>query len=76
VKLSWIQRCEGHCWAGNYAWSQKPTERWAVFVQSLYIDPKRTAEIAPKAYKAFMKNMRTNKYASVLARLLGFRAIV
>lgn len=76
VKLSWMQRCEGHCWSSDYAWSQKPTERWAVFVQSMYIDPKRTAEIAPKAYKAFMENMRSNKYASVLGKLLGYRAVI
>jgi len=76
VKLSWMQKCESHCWAGDISWSKRPTERWAVFVQSLYIDPERTAEIAPKAYKAFMENMRTNKYASVLGRLLGFRAVV
>jgi hypothetical protein len=42
----------------------------------LYIDPKRTEEIAPKAYKAFMENMRSDKYASVLGKLLGFRAMV
>lgn len=76
VKLSWMQKCEGHCWSTNYAWSKRPTERWAVFVQSLYIDPKRTEEIAPKAYKAFMENMRADKYASVLGRLLGFRAVM
>jgi SPP1 gp7 family putative phage head morphogenesis protein len=76
VKISWMQRCEGHCWSGDYGWSGRPTERWAVFVQGLYMDPKRSAEIAPKAYKAFMENMRTNKYASVLGRLLGFRAMV
>lgn len=76
VKISWMQKCEGHCWSTDYAWSQRPTERWAVFVQSLYIDPKRTAEIAPKAYKAFMENMKSNKYASVLGKLLGFRAVV
>lgn len=76
VKLSWMQRVEGHCWAGDNQWANRPTERWAVFVQSLYIDPKRTAEIAPKAYKAFMENMRSNKYASVLGKLLGFRAAV
>lgn len=76
VKLSWMQRVESHSWSGDLTWSLNPTERWACFVESLWIDSKRTSEIAPQAYKAFMEGLKNNKYSSVMGKLLGFRRVV
>jgi hypothetical protein len=71
-KLKWIQKVETHAWSEDLSWSRTPTERWAVFIQSLYIDPKRTAEIAPKAYAALLENLKKGLYNQILKTLLGF----
>lgn len=68
---SWLDRAGDNLYSATKEWQTSAEERWAMFVQGVYMDPSQVEKLAPESYKAFMKKLDEGSYGPGLMKILG-----
>lgn len=68
---SWMDRAGDNLYSASKEWQSSAEERWAMFVQGIYMDASQVEKLAPEPYTAFMKRLDAGDYGPGLPKMLG-----
>jgi hypothetical protein len=68
---NWLDRAGDNLYSATKEWQTSAEERWAMFVQGVYMDPSQVEKLAPEPYQAFMRKLDEDGYGSGLKKILG-----
>jgi hypothetical protein len=68
---NWVDRAGDNLYSASKEWQTSAEERWAMFVQGIYMDASQVEKLAPEPYAAFMKKLDAGDYGPGLSKVLG-----